>query len=104
MIGLGKWVGQVNTVFFGGKISVSILDKDGSYDFSIELPENVKSLPDVHFHDVKEEGNTLSAVAEVGMLPGKTIDISLTFDGDTMNGLLKVPFIGKVRLENFKKS
>lgn len=105
MIGIGKWTGKVNTIFFGGEVSLLIQDKNGAYDFALEFPgEMKKKLPEIVFKEIKEEGNTLNATAEIALLPGKTVEASLTFEGDVMNGILKIPFMGKISLENFKRN
>ncbi len=103
MIGLGTWTGKVNTMFFSGDVTFTIGEKDGGYDFSMNLPEGAAKLPEFSFREIKEEGDTLRAVAEVSLLPGKTVDVQLTFQDDTMNGFLKVPFLGKIDLKNFTR-
>ena len=104
MIGIGTWTGKVHTMFFSGDITFTIGEKDGSYDFSIHMPQGGSSkLPEFQIKEVREEVNSLLATAEVSLLPGKTVDIKLTFDGDKMNGSLKIPFIGKIDLKNFTK-
>lgn len=103
MIGLGTWTGKVHTMFFSGSVTFTIGEKNGAYDFSMNLPEGATKLPEFSFREIKEEGDSLLAVAEVSLLPGKTIDIKLTFTGDQMNGYLKIPFLGKIDLKNFSR-
>ncbi len=103
MIGLGTWKGSINTMIYSGEVCFKIVDKDGNYDVEFDLPEGVENAPRFSISDVEEAGNTLSAKVEVSLLPGKKIDISMDFEADTMNGVIKIPFIGKVKLENFKR-
>lgn len=98
MIGLGTWKCHVDTMFFKGDAQINIFDNNGEYGFELDIPD--MSVPDVQIKSITEDGNTLSAVANVDVLPGKDIEISLTFDGDTVNGMLKVPFLGKIKLKN----
>ncbi len=90
-------------MLYSGEVSFSIVDKDGKYDVEFDLPEGVSNAPQFTVSDVEEKDNTLSAKVEVSLLPGKKIDITMEFDGDTMNGVIKIPFIGKVKLEDFKR-
>ncbi len=101
MIGLGKWSVRVDTMFFRGEAFFTIFDDNGKYGWSLEVPG--ESIPDIEIKDVQEDGNTLTAVANVDLLPGKDIDITATFDGDTVEGLIKIPFIGKIKLKDGKK-
>ncbi len=102
MIGLGKWGGRVDTIFFKGDVVLIIADKDGQYDFDIELNADI-DIPDFRFYDIVEEGNTLKGKGEVSLLPGKVIDAELTFNGDTMDGFLKIPYVGKIKIKDGKK-
>ena len=49
---------------------------------------------------IVDSGGTLDAKATVAILPGKEIDIHLTFDEDGCNGYLKIPFVGKIKIKN----
>ncbi len=101
MIGLGKWVCHVDTMFFRGDAHLHLFDNNGEYGFELSLPD--MSIPEIVIKNVTEDGNTLNAIANVDLLPGKDIDVTLTFDGDTFEGLLKVPFIGKIKLKDGKR-
>ena len=103
MIGIGKWTGKINTMIYSGDVSFSIVDDNGKYGFRFDLPEGVDRVPDYTISNISEKGDMLSAQVEISMLPGKKIDVEMTFDGDTMNGVVKVPFIGKVKLTDFKR-
>ena len=101
MIGLGKWSCRVDTMFFRGEAFFTIFDDNGKYGWSLDVPGI--DVPEIEIKDVQEDGNTLTAVANVDLLPGKDIDITATFDGDTVEGLIKIPFIGKIKLKDGKK-
>lgn len=101
MIGLGNWVCHVDTMFFRGDAHIKLFDNNGEYGFELTLPD--MDIPEIAIKDVSEDGNTLHAVANVDLLPGKDIDVTLTFEDDTFEGLLKVPFIGKIKLKNGKR-
>lgn len=101
MIGLGKWVCHVDTMFFRGDAHIRLFDNNGEYGFELSLPD--MDIPEVVVKDVKEDGNTLTATANIDLLPGKDIDVTLTFDGDSFEGVLKVPFIGKIKLKDGKR-
>ena len=96
MIGIGKWEASINTMLFRGTGRVTISDKNGQYDFKLEIVgENV---PAFRVTDVVEEGNTLRAVAESDMFKGKKIPVTATFDGDSVVGTARLPFIGNIKL------
>ena len=101
MIGIGTWLCHVDTKLFRGDAKIKIFDDGGKYGFDLDV--NDLDIPDIAVKDIVEEGDTLTAVATTSMLPNKEIPITLTFDGDTVNGSLKVPFVGKVKLKNGKK-
>ncbi len=100
MIGIGKWEASINTMLFRGTGRVTISDKNGQYDFKLEIVgENV---PAFMVTDVVEEGNTLRAVAESDMFKGKKIPVTATFDGDSVVGTAKLPFIGNIKLSGHR--
>ena len=101
MIGIGTWECHVDTMLFKGDARIKIFDNGGQYGFDLDVKD--VDIPDLDVKDIVEDGDTLTATATTSMLPGKEIPISLTFDGDTVEGSLKVPFIGKIKLKNGKK-
>jgi hypothetical protein len=101
MIGLGKWMCNVDTMFYRGEAFFTIKDDNGAYGWELEIPGI--DVPEVEIFDIKEDGNTLTATARVDLLPGKDIDLTATFEDETFEGLIKVPFIGKIKLKNGKK-
>ena len=103
MIGLGKWQTSIDNMFFKGDVVFTITGENGAYDVALELPNSDIDIPDITVYDAAEDGDTLTAKAEVSLLPGKAIDISLTFTDDVCNGFLKIPFIGKIKIKDAKK-
>lgn len=100
MIGLGKWEAPINTMVFKGTGRVTISDVNGNYDFKFEIPG--VDIPEIKISEITEDGNTLNATAECDLLKGKKIPMSITFEGETMSGIIKAPFIGRVKLEGKK--
>ena len=95
MIGLGTWEAQINTMLFRGTGRVTISDVNGEYDFKFELVG--EQLPKI--------GDTLTAVGECEAFPGKEIPVSVTFnDDDTFLCVVKLPFVGKIKLNGNKIS
>lgn len=98
MIGLGKWACNVNTMFFSGEVKINIFDNNGSYGFELDIPGI--QIPDITVKSVEEDGDTINAVAQTSLLPGKDVELTVTFDGDDFDGFLKIPFIGKVKFRD----
>lgn len=102
MIGIGKYKTCVDHMFYKGEAVFEIEYENGKYEFEIEL-ENADFEIDVNILEAEELDDTLIAKATVGVLPGKTIDISLTFTDDKCNGFLKIPFVGKIKIKDAVK-
>ncbi len=100
MIGLGTWEAPINTMIFRGTGRVTISDVNGEYDFKFELVG--EQLPKITVKNIVEDGNTLNAVGECDAFPGKEIPVTVTFDGDTMSGFCKLPFVGKLKFNGKK--
>ncbi len=98
MIGLGKWACTVNTMFFSGEVKIKVFDDNGKYGFELDMPE-IK-VPDIDIKSVEEDDDTIYAVAQTSLLPGKDVELTITFDGDTFDGFLKIPFLGKVKFKD----
>lgn len=101
MIGIGKWGCKVDHTFFKGDASLEIKNVNGEYQFEATV-ENFGEMPEFTVSDVTENGNTLEGNIKVSLLPTK-MKFRLEFDGDTMNGFLKIPFAGDVKFQNAKK-
>ena len=101
MLGLGKWKCKVKALFFSGEAILEIYDNDGEYGFRLEV-EDFQS-PEITVKDTEVDGDTLSATVQVDLLPDKDIIAEMEFDGDTFDGFLKVPLVGKFKLKNCKK-
>ncbi|MBQ2903477.1 MAG: hypothetical protein IJE48_03685 [Clostridia bacterium] len=98
MIGLGKWACNVNTMFFSGEVKLNVFDNNGEYGFEVDIPGI--QIPDIEIKSVEEDDDTVNAVVQTSLLPGKDIDLCVTFDGDEFDGFLKIPFIGKVKFKD----
>ncbi|MCL2530784.1 MAG: hypothetical protein FWE40_01330 [Oscillospiraceae bacterium] len=101
MVGLGKWKFFVDTMFYRGDAVLMVGEKNGKYDIDISLTG--VEIPDFSINDMKAEGNTVTGNVQTSMMKGKDIPFSCTFEGDTANGMLKVPFMGKIALKDGKK-
>ena len=101
MIGLGKWKFFVDTMFYRGDATLIITDNGGTPGIELDLPG--MDVPDFSVSDMAYDGNTVTGNVQTSMLKGKNIPFSCTFEGNTANGFLKIPFIGKVKLSNGTK-
>jgi len=102
MIGIGKWLCKVNSMFYRGEVNLNIADNNGEYDITLEIDADF-DMPDYKIYDVTTEGNTVTAKAEVSLLPGKVVDVSFTIENDVLSGVLKVPFMGKIKVTDGHK-
>ena len=100
MIGLGIWEATINTMFFRGTGRVTVSDRNGEYDFKLEIVG--ENTPEFKISEITESGNTLSAVAECDMFKGKKIPVTATFEGDTVTGTAKLPFIGNIKVRGHR--
>ena len=98
MIGLGKWACNVNTMFFTGEAKIKVFDDNGKYGFELDVPG--VTVPDITVKELEEDGDTINATVQTGLLPGKDIELTITFDGDEFDGFLKIPFLGKVKFKD----
>lgn len=103
MLGYGNWLAKIDTMFYTGDALLKISGTADDYQVELELPGNSADIPDFRIFDVSAEGDTLICKAEVSAIPGKYADISLTFEDDTCNGFIKVPFLGKIRIKDAKR-
>ncbi|MDR2525634.1 MAG: hypothetical protein LBC83_05560 [Oscillospiraceae bacterium] len=98
MIGLGSWKFKVDTMFYKGDAILTVGDNGGKYSVDIEITD--VDIPPITVFGIEEEDDTISGTATTDLLKGKEIPFSITFEGDVANGYLKVPFLGRVKLEN----
>jgi len=101
MLGLGKWACNVNTMFFSGEVKLEVVDNNGEYGFELDLPD--VDVPDIEIKKVEEDDDTINATVATSLLPGKDIELSITFDDDTFDGFIKIPFLGKVKLKDGRR-
>jgi len=99
MLGLGTWEFNVDTMFYRGKVLLIIKEKNGAYDLDIDIP-GLDSTPPFAVTSMEVEGNTVTGTAQTDLLKGKDIPYSVTFEGDTAFGFIKVPFMGKINQKN----
>ena len=102
MLGLGTWLFDVDTMVYSGEGLLTISDDNGSYKFVVQTPDKQKTF-NIVVRSAEENGNTLELVFGVSQLAGKDINASLTFEGDTAEGFVKIPFIGKIKIKNGRK-
>lgn len=100
MIGLGTWEAPINTMIFKGTGRMTISDVNGEYDFKFELVG--EKIPEIRVSNIVEDGNTLTATGECDLLKGQKVPVTVTFEGDTFTGLIKAPFIGRIKLKGTK--
>ena len=107
MLGLGTWEFNVDTMFYRGRVLLMVAEKDGEYDISLDIPG--MDVPSFEVTSLAaEEGNTdtagtVTGTAQTDLLRGKDIPFSITFDGDTAEGFMKVPFMGKFSMRDGKR-
>lgn len=97
MVGLGKWACTVDSMLFRGEVIVNILEKNGEYDFELELPG--VDIPEYTIKSIEVTDDSLSAVVSIAML-GKDAKLDIDFDDDSFTGVLKLPLIGKIKLKD----
>ncbi len=101
MIGIGSWACSVNSMFFSGEVKFKVFDDNGKYGFEIDIPGI--TVPDIDVIEVIEEDDTINATVQTSLLEGKNINLFAEFDGDTFDGYLKIPFIGKIKFKDGHK-
>ena len=99
MIGIGKYKVNIDHMFFKGEAVFEIDFKNNNYELEIEIDDADFDM-DVTITEFEEDDDTLDAKATVAILPGKEIDVHLTFDDDGCNGYLKIPFVGKIKIKD----
>lgn len=98
MIGTGKWICSVNTIFFAGDVGFEIFDNNDKFSFNIDIPD-IKA-PEMIVKEVEEDDDEITITAETSLLPGKEVVLFLEFDDDTCEGYIKVPMVGKIKFRN----
>lgn len=101
MLGLGTWEFPVNIMVYKGTVQMDITGEEGQYGFALRVPNY--EVPDVTIRSVSENGSTLNIIARIAMFKNKDIPVSVTFDGDTASGMVKAPFVGRIKLNNGRK-
>ena len=102
MIGIGKYKVDIDHMFYKGEAVFEISFEDDNYKLEIEIDDANADL-DVTITEFEVDDDTLDAKASVPLIPGKDIDVHLTFDDEGCNGYLKIPFVGKIKIKNAVK-
>ena len=97
-----KYQAKINNMFFKGNAVFGLTLTDGEYDIELDLEDADFDLG-AKIIESEVEDNTIIAKVSSTLLPGKTIDMTLTFEDDKCNGFLKIPFVGKVKIKDAKK-
>lgn len=103
MLGIGTWEFPVHIMGYKGTVQIVITDNGGRYGFTLRVPGREQHIPPVKIMRLAENGNTLNIIARVPQFPGKDIPVSVTFNGDSANGMMKAPFVGIIKLYNGRK-
>lgn len=99
MIGLGKWKLNVSIPFLKADPILTIADKNGQYEFSIDA-SGFGITPAINLVSTKEEnGNTLRVKAQIPMLNLGNVEGTLTFEGMFCTGELTIPMMGKISVK-----
>jgi len=93
----GKWACTIDSMLFRGEATVNIFEKDGNYDFELDI--SGIDIPEYTVKSVDIGENHLKAVIYIAML-GKNADLDIDFDDTSFSGIFKIPFIGKIKLKN----
>ena len=101
MLGLGTWEFNVDTMFYRGRVLLIVNEKDGAYDIGIDIPG--MDVPAFEMKSIAVEDTTVTGTVQTDLLRGKDIPFSVTFDGDSAEGFLKVPFMGKFTMRDGKR-
>ena len=102
MLGLGTWIFDVDTMVYSGEGILKISDDNGNYKIVAETPDRSKTF-DLNVRSVTQDGNSLDIIFGVSQFAGKDITSTMTFNGDTAEGVVKIPFIGKIKIKNGRR-
>ena len=84
----------------GFDVTVYEKRKEGTlgYDWTDILAPGALKTAKITFMDLKEEedGKTISGAGTISVLPGRKLQGSFTFDGDTFTGEIHGPVVGRV--------
>ena len=85
-------------MFFSGEAKINVFDNNGEYGFELDIPGI--DIPDIEIKSVEEDDDSIFAITRTSLLPGKDIELTITFDEDEFDGFLKIPYIGKVKFKD----
>lgn len=92
----GKWKCHIEHHLYKGE-AYAIVESGNPYIISLEIDSPY--FPKVKFVDIIETDNELDVVAKIDMIP-INIKAHVVFDNSGFNGVIKIPFIGDVLLQN----
>ena len=103
MIGIGKWQGTMNVQIlrFSGDVFITIEDNGGAYAVDIKLPEQLEKVK-LRFDSIEEVGTDgLKGKGKLLTPAGRELgfEAAVNFDGDEMNGYLKIA-IANIKIKN----
>ncbi len=99
-IALGKWSCHVDTFIFSGDIKLTVKNKNGEYDFELDMPGI--EMPNFEIISIEETDNSVAATVFIPALK-KEAEINVAFTDGMVNGYIKVPLLGKIKIKNGKK-
>jgi hypothetical protein len=85
-------------MFHRGDVIETVGEKNSLYDISLKIPG--MDVPKIVFSNIVAKGNTVAGTARTDLLRGGEIPFSFTFAENTARGVIKVPFLGKIALNN----
>ncbi len=97
---LGTWSCKIETFIFSGELKMTVLNNGGEYGFQLEVEG--MDTPDFEFTSIEENGSNVKATVYVPAVK-REAELDITFDGDRLNGTIKVPMLGKIKLKDGKK-
>lgn len=97
---LGHWEALIDHPLYHGK---AYADVSPGTPYEIEISVDSPYMPKVHFLSIEEHENTFDFVVKIDLIP-LHIKATITFTGQEFNGIVKIPFIGEVHLENGKRA
>ena len=100
MIGLGTWKFDLKTMIFTGEVRLEIFDNAGQYGLRILQPQ--METPQITVKDLVETDDTITAVISTPLLPHADLKLEAVFAGDSVEGSVKVPFLGKIPVKGTK--
>ena len=100
MLGLGKWKFDLKTMIYTGEAQIELYDNNGQYGLRILKPE--METPQITVKELVEKDDTIKAVISVSLLPHSNLTLVFQFTDNTVEGYVKVPFLGKIPIKGVR--